>query len=205
MRRYFEGIKFGMVVQLIIGPMCLMVFHTSKDIGFLSTIPLILIIALVDAFYIILSCCGVSRFLKNKIYRDAFRIIGAIILIVFGMNTIFNVFSITIIPWFTIFPNINSILLKGLILALSNPITILYWGSVFSTKLLNDPMKKKELVCFCFGLVSATILFESFVATIGSSFGLFLPVSISKMINVIIGIVIIIFGFQQLMNKAHLK
>ena len=90
-------------------------------------------------------------------------------------------------------------------MALSNPITILYWGSVFSTKLLNDPMKKKELVCFCFGLVSATILFESFVATIGSSFGLFLPFSISKMINVIIGIVIIIFGFQQLMNKAHLK
>ena len=203
MRRYIEGIRFGLVVQFIIGPMCLMVFHTSKDIGFLSTLPLIFIIALVDIFYITLSCMGVNQLLKGKKSFQYFQVLGSVFIIIFGMNTICNVFSIAIIPGFNISSNIQNLLLKGLLLALSNPITIIYWGSVLTTKLLDDPMSKKELLSFCTGLVSATILFESFVALIGSTLGIFLPPVISHILNIGIGILIIYFGFRQLMNKTH--
>ena len=34
MKRYFEGLRFGMLLQLAIGPMCLMVFNTAKNQGF---------------------------------------------------------------------------------------------------------------------------------------------------------------------------
>ena len=33
-QRYFSGLRFGMLLQIAIGPMCLMVFNTAKNAGF---------------------------------------------------------------------------------------------------------------------------------------------------------------------------
>ena len=37
-------------------------------------------------------------------------------------------------------------LIEGLVLALANPITIVFWTSVLTTKLVEDKMKKKDLI-----------------------------------------------------------
>lgn len=29
-KRYFEGLKFGLLLQFAVGPMCIMVFNTAK-------------------------------------------------------------------------------------------------------------------------------------------------------------------------------
>jgi lysine exporter protein (LYSE/YGGA) len=50
-----------MLLQLAVGPMCLMVFNTAKNVDFLVALTLVLAIALVDAFYIILASLGVSK------------------------------------------------------------------------------------------------------------------------------------------------
>ena len=201
MKKYIEGIKFGMVLQLIIGPMCLLVFHTSKNYGFLFTIPLIFTIAFVDALYITLACIGASKILKNKRFQKIFKIFGAIVLILFGLNTILNVFNINIIPGIKINPTTKNIIVKGLLLALSNPITIMFWGSVLTTKIIEDKMKKKELLIFCFGLVSATIIFQFCVAAFGSLIGRFVPTIISNLLNILIGLLIIYYGYIRIYDK----
>ena len=61
MKKYIDGLKFGMLLQLSIGPMCLMVFNTAKNVGFTVAFTLVMAIALVDAFYISLACFGVSK------------------------------------------------------------------------------------------------------------------------------------------------
>lgn len=201
MKKYIEGIKFGMILQLIIGPMCLLVFHTSKNNGFLFTIPLIFTIALVDALYITLACIGASKILNNKKFKNTFKIIGATILMLFGLNTILNVFDINIIPGININPTIKNIIIKGFLLALSNPITIMFWGSILTTKIVEDKMKKKDLFIFCLGLVSATIIFQFFVAAIGSLVGRFIPRILSNILNIIIGLFIIYFGIERLKEE----
>jgi hypothetical protein len=40
----YKGFKFGMLLQLAIGPMCLMVFNTSATYGFLVALSLVLAI-----------------------------------------------------------------------------------------------------------------------------------------------------------------
>ena len=52
MKKYLDGLKFGMLLQLAVGPMCLMVFNTAKNVGFLVAITLVLAIALVVAVVI---------------------------------------------------------------------------------------------------------------------------------------------------------
>ena len=180
MKKYFNGLKFGMMLQLAIGPMCLMVFNTAKNTGFLVALSLVLAIALVDAMYIILAGLGASKVLDNNKVKNVIKYVGAIILMIFGLNIILNVFDINIIPGLNLSPNTSSIFIQGLILTLSNPITIIFWGSVLTTKIIEENFTKKELVVFSIGLISATLIFLTFVAILGTILSNFIPLIVSN-------------------------
>ena len=123
-KKYFDGLKFGMLLQLAVGPMCLMVFNTAKNVSFLVALSLVLAIALVDAFYILLAGLGVSKLIEKKNVKAIFKIVGSLVLVIFGLNIILNVFNINLIPGLNLKPNTANISIQGLILTLSNPITI---------------------------------------------------------------------------------
>ena len=201
MKRYIEGIKFGMILQLIIGPMCLLVFHTSSNNGFLKTIPVILVIASVDVLYITLASLGVSKLLKKKRIIKYIKIVGAFILIIFGIATVLNEFGINLIPTINLGINNSNEIVQTYMLALSNPVTITFWGSVLTSKIVDEKFMKRELLLFCFGLVSATLLFLSLVAIIGVIFHKFLPNILIKMFNIAVGIYISFYGFAKLFEK----
>lgn len=202
-KKYFGGLKFGMLLQIAVGPMCLMVFNTAKNVGFLVALTLVLAIALVDAFYITLASFGVSKLLEKEKNKKTFKIIGAIVLMIFGVNTILNVFNINIIPGLNLKPSSTNVFIQGLVLTLSNPITIVFWGSVLTTKIIDEKMKKNELFIFCIGLVSATLIFLSAVAGLGTVLSSFIPNSISNILNVIVGLLIMFFGIKMLLKKDN--
>lgn len=201
MKKYLDGLKFGMLLQLAVGPMCLMVFNTAKNVGFLVALTLVFAIALVDAFYIILASLGVSKILDKPKIKKTFKIIGSFVLIIFGANIILNVFNINIIPGLNLKPTSSNIFIQGLILTLSNPITIVFWGSVLTTKIIEDKLNKKELTVFSLGLVSSTLIFLTFVAVLGTMLSSFIPENVSKIMNIIVGILIIFFGIKMLFKK----
>ena len=201
MKKYFEGLKFGLLLQFAVGPMCLMVFNTAQNTGFLVALSLVIAIALVDAFYILLASLGVSKILGNEKIEKVVKILGAIVLMIFGLNIILNVFNINIIPGLNLKPNSSSAFIQGIILTLSNPITIVFWGSVLTTKIIEEKFKKKELAIFSLGLVSATLIFLTVVAVLGMILSNFIPDLISKILNVLVGFVIIGFGAKLLVKK----
>ena len=205
LKKYFEGLKFGMLLQLAVGPMCLMVFNTAKNVNFLVALSLVLAIALVDAFYILLAGLGVSKLMEKKSVKSVFKIIGSLVLVIFGINIILNVFNINIIPGLNLKPSTTNIFIQGLILTLSNPITIVFWGSILTTKIIDDGLKKKELVFFSIGLVSATLFFLTFIAVLGTILSGFIPESVSNILNVIVGLLIIFFGIKMLVKKEKKK
>ena len=201
LKKYLDGLKFGMLLQLAVGPMCLMVFNTAKNVGFLVALTLVFAIALVDAFYIILASLGVSKILDKPKLKKALKIIGSLVLIIFGANIILNVFNINIIPGLNLKPTSSNIFIQGLILTLSNPITIVFWGSVLTTKIIEDKLNKKELTVFSVGLVSSTLIFLTFVAVLGTMLSSFIPENVSSIMNIIVGILIIFFGIKMLLKK----
>ena len=205
LKKYFDGLKFGMLLQLAVGPMCLMVFNTAKNVNFLVALSLVLAIALVDAFYILLAGLGVSKLMEKKSVKSVFKIVGSLVLVIFGINIILNVLNINIIPGLNLKPNTANIFIQGLILTLSNPITIVFWGSVLTTKIIDDGLKKKELVIFSIGLVSATFFFLTFIAVLGTILSGFIPESVSNILNVIVGLLIIFFGIKMLVKKEKKK
>ena len=205
MKRYLDGLKFGMILQLAVGPMCLMVFNTAKNVGFLVSLTLVLAIALVDAFYIVLASLGISKILDKPKVKKVFKIIGSLVLIVFGINIILNVFNINIIPGLNLKPNSSNIFIQGLVLTLSNPITIVFWGSILTTKIIEDNINKKELAIFSIGLVSSTIIFLTFVSVLGTILSSFIPENISNVLNIVVGILIVFFGVKLIVKKEKEK
>lgn len=201
LKKYFNGLKFGLLLQIAVGPMCLMVFNTARNVGLLVAMSLVLAIALVDAFYITLASVGVSKLLEKERVKKVFKLIGAIVLIIFGINIILNVFGINIIPGLNLKPTSTNFFIQGLVLTLSNPITIVFWGSVLTTKIIEDKLEKKELVVFSIGLVSATLFFLTSVAILGTVLSNFIPENISNILNIIVGILIIYFGIKLLIKK----
>jgi len=81
-------------------------------------------------------------------------------------------------------------------LTLSNPLTILFWVGVFSTKLSEANMNRKDMYCFGLGAVLATISFLTLVSITGIFVNNFLNPDVLKILNIIVGLVLIYFGLK---------
>lgn len=198
-----KGLRFGMLLQFAVGPMCLMVFNTSTTYGFIYGLHLILAIALVDALYIALSCVGVAAIINRAKVKAAIKLVGCLVLVLFGANTISGVFDLSFLPNIALFSNASSenLFVQGLLLTASNPLTIVFWSGMFSTQMIENKWNKKQLFFFAVGCVMATIIFLTVVAFLGSILSGFLPQIIVQFLNVAVGIVLIFFGIRLLCKK----
>ncbi|MBQ9526840.1 MAG: LysE family transporter [Fretibacterium sp.] len=190
-----------MLLQLAVGPMCLMVFNTAKGSGFWIAFSLVSAIALVDAFYIILAAFGISRLLEEEHVRKIIQFFGGFILVLFGLNIILGVFHVSIIPGLNVKITTGNIFLQGLVLTLSNPLTIVFWGGVLTAKIAENDMNKIALAIFSSGLVSATLFFLTTVAGFGTVVSTFLPERISDLLNMLVGAVLMWLGLRMMSKK----
>ena len=202
-----KGLKFGMILQLAVGPMCLLVLNTSVDHGLLSGFSLVLAIALIDALYITLSGLGASAIISKDKVKLIVKIFGCIILVFFGLNTILGVFDISIMPNISLFSNYKStnLFLQGIILTASNPLTIIFWGGVFTTQIADNNLTRFQLFLFGAGCVLSTLIFLSGIALFGYFIGSFIPDIIIKILNVLVGAFLVFFGVKLLVKKDKAK
>ena len=201
MKWYLDGLKFGMLLQLAIGPMCLLVFNTAKNMGFINALSLVSAIALIDAFYIYLAGIGVSRLLLQERVKICVSVIGAFVLCLFGINMILEAVGRDIVLHISSYSDAQSVFVQGLILTLSNPLTIVFWGTVLTQKMIKEQLRRSELIFFSAGLVSATVFFLTGIAILGTEMKEFLPDTISNGMNVVVGVVIVYFGIKMFLNK----
>lgn len=194
----FKGFRFGMLLQIAVGPICLFIFQTALLNGLFIGLIGVIGVTIIDAIYILAAILGIGalieKFPKLKIYLKYF---GALVLIVFGLSNIFGVFGINIIPSFQGgSAGVENVLYKTMVLTLSNPLTILFWAGVFSTKMIEEKMTRQEMYQFGFGAVMATLLFLSFIVLIGMTFKTFVPEVLINILNVFVGLVLILFGLR---------
>lgn len=199
-----KGFKFGMLLQIAVGPICLFVFQTAVAHGFASAMSGVIGVTLIDALYILAAICGLGTLLQHyKNFKKTIQYFGAIVLIGFGVSTILGTFGISIIPSvnFLSKQSANSIFLKALILTLSNPLTIVFWAGVFSTKIVEEQINKSAMYLFGIGAVMSTIIFLTLVSAIGDFANVFLPSALLNILNALVGFILIIFGIKTGFKK----
>lgn len=205
LRIWAKGLRFGMMLQLAVGPVCLMVLNAAASHGLVSAMSVVLAVTLVDALYLTLSAMGVSAVLRNPSVRRSVQWIGGLVLALFGVDFITGALGFSILPVFS--ASVGSgegraLWLQGLLVTLSNPLTIVFWGSVLTEQISREHWRGGKLALFSIGCASATLVFLSGVAVVGTYTVALLPTVAVRWLNALVGVALVIFGVRMIVRKA---
>jgi threonine/homoserine/homoserine lactone efflux protein len=166
MSDFLQGLGFGLILQVSVGPVCIAVLHQGISQGFRQAWAMAWGAAFVDALYIVLSIVGVSALLQVGPARIAIGLTGAGLLVFFGIRYLRAPAQIARVEASS--ASLSKSFAYGVGLTVTNPLTILFWvgvlGAMMSTRTFDQP---GGVVFFAAGCVAATLLFLTAVALAG--------------------------------------
>lgn len=198
MKPLIDGMVTGLLLQLALGPVFFYIFGITIDSDFTNSLFAILAVTLADYIFIILSLFGVGKLLQEDKKKIIFGLAGSVLLVVFGSIILYNglIFKFNVdrmdsIVW-TPFKSFTSCF----ILTISSPLTIVFWGSIFSAKAIEKKYLKKELMIFGLSAGASTFIFLSFTMIILSFFKSAIPNEVVQVLNCIVGFLLILYGIK---------
>ncbi|MBN1531741.1 MAG: LysE family transporter [Spirochaetes bacterium] len=199
MKTLLRGFRFGMLLQLAVGPVCLFVFTMANREGFAAAEFAVLGVALADALYVLAAVAGIAPFLESQRARRLLRNLGAAVVLLFGIGIIVSSLRIrgTAIPFPGIAAEAGGPFLGGFLLTASNPLTIIFWAGVFSSRISAENPGRLGALCFGSGAVLATPLFLSGIAVAGAAATRFLPETITDMVALGAGLVLVLYAVNS--------
>lgn len=203
----FKGFKFGMLLQLAIGPVCIFIFQLANSHGFYGAEAGVFGVVLIDGIYILAAILGIGAVIEKYKIEWGLKTFGAIVLFIFGLSTVLGLFNINLIPSLNAFSSVHSssYFLQTVVLTISNPLTIIFWAGVFSGKIAENSMNIKEVYSFGFGAVLSTLFFLSLIAVIGSFTKTFLSATSMKALNLSVGMLLIYFSLKMVIKRNKSK
>ena len=202
MKIFRNGLLTGLLLQLAIGPVFLFIINLTLQKTLLNGLAAVVAVTLVDYLYIALTILGVGKLLEKKKIKKVFGIISSIVLILFGLmiikNALIDTTSITLNP-----ANTTSLLSSFSLvffLTISSPLTIVMWTSLFATKAIENNYSKHELLIFGLSAGLATLIFMGTSVVLISLLKETIPLILIQILNIIVGILLILYGAARL-NK----
>lgn len=197
-QKLWAGFRCGLILQMSVGPVCLLVVRSAITYGFWPASAVALAITIVDGLYIVLSCLGLAALMKKEKVQKVVRLVGCIVLVIFGLNMIASGFGHSLMPRLNLSVGSSSLFVQGLILTLSSPLGIIFWAGIFSTQVAENNFNRTEMTAFGVGCVLATFVCMNAVAFVCSLVGGFLADWIISALNVLVGCGLIFFGIKRL-------
>ncbi|MGD8472803.1 MAG: LysE family transporter [Anaerolineae bacterium] len=195
MSDFVQGVGFGLVLQISVGPVCIAVLHKGIDQGFRHAFAMSWGAALVDALYIAFSVVSVSALLQFQSARIIIGLGGAVLLLIFGLRYLRIPAGDNRTQHRSESP-LRSFAF-GVVLTLTNPLTILFWagvlGAMMSTHTFGRPW---GVFYFATGCVTATLLFLTAVALAGNYLEPLLTPRRSLWLNRAVGLLLIGFALK---------
>ena len=123
----FKGFRFGMMLQLAVGPIALFIFQVAVNSTFFDAFTGCIGVALVDLLYIVLAILGIGILLERYSgVKKALKYFGGIVLVIFGLSILLGAVGISILPSISAGAGVKNVFLKSIILTISNPLTIIF-------------------------------------------------------------------------------
>ncbi|MBS3084099.1 LysE family transporter [Candidatus Pacearchaeota archaeon] len=130
-----KGLMTGLFLQLAIGPVFFYIINLSLQRTVFDGLLGVLAVTIVDLFYISLALFGIGKLLEKNKIKIVFVIISSITLIIFGGLMIMNGLNGTLTNATEINSlNIFSSFISTFLLTIFNPMTIIFYTSLFTAK-----------------------------------------------------------------------
>jgi threonine/homoserine/homoserine lactone efflux protein len=192
-----NGIVSGIVLAFLIGPVFFTLLQTSIERGFWSGVFVAIGISMSDALYIFVSYLGLIQFLQAERFRHYLAYGGGIVLIAFGVYYLFiksrklTSFNPTQVQT----RNRFRLIAKGFIINGLSPMVLFFWIAtvgVATTQLGYDT--NKEAAIFFASIVGTVFTTDLIKAKLADKLRLLITPTVIKLMNIILGIVLIIFA-----------
>jgi threonine/homoserine/homoserine lactone efflux protein len=185
---FWQGFQFGMLLQIAVGPVCLFIFNQASSHGFFPAWTGVWAVTLADGLFILAAANGIGRLVRQATWQKIFRYTGPALVFFFGLVMALAGLGFSFLPGFGITMKTGGIFLAALLLTLSNPLSILFWGGVFAARVSESRLSRLELNTYAVGSLTATPVFLSLIALAGTTAQHFLGNDLIKAINVLVGL-----------------
>ena len=200
-RVFFEGVLWGLLVSITIGPAFFSIIQTGIDRGFKSAFYTSLGVMLCDAFIIVICYLGLTSLFQKPENNIYIGFVGGIILIIYGTYSYLKKPDILKrrSPKYKT-PPINTkqikYVIKGFLLNIANPFIIIFW--LTAVGFVSARTEEGKLINYAIVFFSGTLLTifgtDLLKSFIGNKIKKYLRPRILLIINNIVGITLIIFG-----------
>jgi len=192
-----NGILFGLLLSILIGPVFFTLVQTSIEKGFKKAILVAIGIALSDLAYIFLAYYGVSKFLRNTGHDKSVAIAGGVILLIFG---IFNLSRISRPMSFKSHAveakGFFRYIFKGFIINGVSPFVLLFWVGIMGLATAEYGYTDLNLALF-FSIIITVVLITDLLKAYGAGkLRSFITPRLFKILNIIVGSALCLFGLR---------
>lgn len=215
----WNGLLFGMLLQLSVGPVCLAVLQRSVSFGFRHAWWMIAGVALADAAYMAGAIGGLALLFQIPLVKQVTALAGAALLLWFGAGSMrAKAAHLEVVQvaqqagGASVSPGekerestkrVQNSFVYGVVLTMTNPLTILFWAGVFGSLMSSPSMAEQEnLFGFAAGCILSTLIFLTAVSALGAYAARVLQPVWIKRFNRIAGLFLIGFALVLLIQNV---
>ena len=197
-----KGFRLGILLQIAVGPVCAFIFQAAAAHGFWAAEAGVLGVTLADALYIFAALLGVGALLNGKtVLKRVLKYGGAGVMMLFGAWLLLGAALPGVLPGFKLASG-GGVFAGATLLTLSSPLTILFWVGVFGQRAAEQSATRRGLMLYGIGAVLSTLVFHTAVAALGSVLQGFLPDVAIRVLNGVVGVVLIVFGMRTAVKRV---
>ncbi len=199
----FEGVKLGLLLSMMIGPVFFALLTTSLDHGFRQAAILALGVFFSDLVYILITYLGVHLLSLIPSAEKYLGIVGGLILLGFGINFIVKKVPLPDADQVVPLPKKRKAFLKGFGINGINPFVLLFWLSIASMVSLKNAWMFSDRVLFYGSLLGTIFGIDLLKAFLAGRLRRFLSPTGKKVIQVLAGVLICYFGIKMLWTTLY--
>lgn len=168
----FDGIKVGLILCFMIGPIFFALVQTGVEQGIRAGSTVGLGIWVSDFLFMVGVYWGVSyvsRITKWDNFSIALGLGGSIILVLFGLGALLKnpSFKMYSLPYTRRTSSYFSLWLKGFLINTVNPFTVFFWLGLMSTVILKNELHGGDATLY-FGGVLGTVVVTDFIKVLSA-------------------------------------
>lgn len=198
-----EGIKLGVLLSLMIGPVFFALLTTSMDHGFRQAAILALGVFFSDLVYVVLTYLGVHLLSLIPNVEKYLGLAGGLILLGFGISFIVKKVPLPDEAKVVTVPKKRKTFLQGFGINGINPFVLLFWLSIASMVSIKNAWMFSDRVFFYVSLLGTIFGIDLLKAFLAGRLRKFLSPTGKKVIQVIAGLLICFFGVKMLWTTLY--
>lgn len=201
----FNGLKLGMILAFLIGPVFFTIIQTSVERGFRNGVLVSLGVSLSDTMYVAICYFGLVQFINDPGFRYYLAYAGGIILILFGIYHLFikSRRKMTAAIDVASESKMYRYFIKGFIINGMSPMVLIFWIGTISIASLDFGYSKGIEFFIFFSVVLGTVLSTDILkAYLADKLRALVTHRLMVIINIVVGICLIIFGARLIWSAG---